>query len=492
MLILPLLRTVSRGFRGDLPRLDDLDQIIAALRRRRERGLPVGLPRLNLGQPTGNGERARSSLQRFQTRRLQATIAYVYRYSPYYRALMDARHLTPADITGLVDLAKLPITQRQDLEANFESFLSQAPGVYPTMRARTGGTTGKPLWPYLTYREVQLGGSLAAIAGLLSGEMGPRQVVQMHFSLDTALEAHTLHIACQKTGTLLLNWGWLGTLRDHAESIFQERQVAGNKTRVSSLLIGPAHLWALTRQVESLGLDFRQAGLRSITTGGSLVSEDLKARVRDTWGVRLTEGYGMADVPTFMAGQCPRGDVLHALDLTTYLEVLDPASRQPVPPGRPGVLVLTSFYPYRECMPVLRYWTNDLVIMAPPGRCSCGSTGSTILDIVGRADQMLTVGTTNFYPQAVGDSLLAFPELALPPRFAVSSRESIDGVRVHVAAELASPLSAEEVERLRVRVVDGLVFGRFWQVTLGAVHLDLELCPPGSIARPFPYKARGL
>jgi phenylacetate-coenzyme A ligase PaaK-like adenylate-forming protein len=281
-------------------------------------------------------------------------------------------------------------------------------------------------------------------------------------------------------------------LDDHLESIFRERHIPGKKPKVSSLMISPSHLWALTRRAEELGVDFRQSGLQRINTGGAMVSEDLKQRVMDTWGIPLIEGYGLTEVFTCAAGQCGRSDRLHFTDMTGYAEVLDPQTEEPVPPGEPGVLTITTFYPDRELMPLLRYWTADLVIMAPDRNCPCGLPTSQILDVVGRADHMVKVGLQAFYPQEIGDSLLTFAELVLPPRFTLRTEQREDALYAILDVELHASLSAADKEQLRQRIADGVVLSRYYQVRMGAVKLLVNLQPEGSIEHPFAYKHRHL
>jgi hypothetical protein len=53
-------------------------------------------------------------------------------------------------------------------------------------------------------------------------------------------------------------------------------------------------------------------------------------------------------------------------------EVVDPISRKPVDDGT-GVLLLTELYPYAQLQLLMRYWTDDLVELAPP--CPLGGFG---------------------------------------------------------------------------------------------------------------------
>jgi phenylacetate-CoA ligase len=491
VLFVSLLRVAARYWRGQRPHVEDMERIVRYMRRRRERGLSA-VPSSLVERMQGLGQSNPDRLVGLQTRKLRRTVEYVYRYVPFYREAMDAQGVKPADIRSLADVHKLPITRREQLAENPEAFISRYPGLVATTTAQTGGTTGKPLQIYLTTEELHYYAAGEALTGLMMGWLGPAEIFQTHFTVDEAIESIVLTRAAHKAGTLVLTFGTTGTLDDHVESIFRERHIPGKKPKVSWLMASPSHLWALTRRAEEMGVDFRDSGLQRITTGGAMVSEDLKQRVMETWGIPLIEGYGLTETLTCAAGQCGKSERMHFTDFTGYAEVLDPQTEEPVPPGQPGVLTITTFYPDRELMPLLRYWTDDLVVLSPDRTCACGLPTTQLLDIVGRADYMVKVGLQAFYPQEIGDSLLAFPELVMPPRFTLRTEQSEDAQYAVLDVELSASVSPEESEQLRQRIADGIVLSRYWQVKIGAVKLVVNLRPAGSLEHPFAYKHRHL
>jgi phenylacetate-CoA ligase len=423
-----------------------------------------------------------------QARQLRATVAYVYRYVPFYRQAMDALGVAPADVRSQDDVYKLPITRREQLCENTEAFISRYPGLVPTVPVYTGGTTGRPLEVYLTTEELRYYTASRALSYLRSGLLGPWGILQLHQSLDNSMEGLITSMGARLAGALVLTIGDKGTLDDHVESIFKERHIPGKRAKVTGLVTPPSHLWALTHHAQEMGVDFQESDLRWIITGGAAVSEDLKQRVSETWDVRLFETYGLREVVTNSAYQCPRSERLHFSDPGAYAEVLDPETEEPVPAGQPGVLALTTFYPYRELMPLLRYRTEDLVVLSPDPVCVCGTATTQILDIVGRADHVILVGENMFYAQAIGDSLLPFRQLVLPPRFTLRTEQREAAQCVVLDVEVANTLSPRERHQLCQRIKDDVVISRHWEVRCGSVQLEVNLCPAGSIETPFPYK----
>jgi phenylacetate-CoA ligase len=492
MVLWPILRSVRRYSRGERPRVEDLNAIVRYLRRRRERGLPVlsleklgRLPAWSRGDPV-------QKLEALQTRKPKATVAYAYRYVPFYRQAMDSLGVKAGDIRSLADIHKLPVTRREHLSEDTEAFISQYPGLVATTVSWTGGTTGKRIQAYLTSDEFEFYTASEALGALLTGIFGPADILQIHFTMDRAIEAKVLTSAARKAGALVLTYGTEGTLDDHLESILTDWQIPGKKPKVSFLGAAPSHLWALTRRAEEKGYDFRDSGLERIVTGGAMVGEDLKRRVKETWGDVLSEGYGLGEVLPCALTQCGESDRLHFPDTTGYAEVLDATTEEPVLPGEPGILTITTFYPDREYMPLLRYWTEDVVAASPDRTCVCGLAATQILDVIGRADHMVKVGSRSFYPQEIGDALLAFDDVVLPPRFTLRTEQREDAQYVFLDVEHRASLPHEGVEELCKRISDRILLSQFWLVKVGVAKLVVNLHPAGSLQHPFAYRHRHL
>ena len=91
-----------------------------------------------------------------------------------------------------------------------------------------------------------------------------------------------------------------------------------------------------------------------------MLSRALTAAASETLGARVNDTFGMTEVLPVSGRVCERGHLHHDLNVG-YVEVLDVETAQPATPGKIGTAVVTPYYPYRECMPVFRYDTRDLV-----------------------------------------------------------------------------------------------------------------------------------
>ena len=486
MPLFAIARSLGYAACGRRPHQRDLDAIARRLRCRLERGRPIR---------AFNGIRvpaalARRQMRALQLRKLRRTIAYLLQHVPYYRRILNNAGVRAEDIRSLDDLNRLPITRRTDFESAANEFVSRAPGLKPSIRLHTSGTCGVPLEILLTESEFDYYVSLQAIAGMATGFLGPSRISQVHLPLDISIGGRIYTAAAEMAGGLVLNSGMSGTLDEHLQSLLQRRDSPGRPSQVTDLYAAPGYLWALTTRAAELGVTGSQTGLRRIFTAGAMVGDELKQRVQSVWGVTLREGYSMMETLSTGAFECDYGK-LHFVDASGVIEILDPETCAPVAPGQTGVAVITTFYPDRELMPVLRYWSNDLMRAAAPSDCPCGNGSTQIADILGRTDHMVIVGGRNFYPQSVGDALTGFRELVQPPRFALRCEHRQDAEYALLDVECARLGGADEVH-LKERICRAVPFdGRDPNQFAGIVRCKVNLVPRGAIERPFPYKLQG-
>jgi phenylacetate-CoA ligase len=141
-----------------------------------------------------------------------------------------------------------------------------------------------------------------------------------------------------------------------------------------------------------------------------------------------------------VAFECEGKCGMHLWEDNYVLEIINPATGEPVQDGQTGELVLTSIN--REAMPLLRYRTRDLTSIIP-GSCACGRTHRRIHRITGRADDMLIVRGVNIFPQQIERVLMAMPQIG---RNYVIQLEGLDDMTVKV--ELAPAAFDGEVGHL--------------------------------------------
>jgi len=482
MAALPWVRSVYRAGRGLRPHSRDLDHVVETLRARLLRGAPLRDParwRIAGKVPPAFALRR---LRGLQLRKLRRTLRHVRQFVPHYRET-----LPDVELHDLDDLRRLPVTRREDLERAPEAFLSRAPGLTPSVPMSTSGTRGRPIPLWLTHDELDYYASVQAIAGMLGGFLGPHRIAQVSVPLGNSITARLFAEAAQRTGAVTLLPELRGTLDEHLDSILQERDLPGKSRRVTNLLCSPAFLWALTARAEATGRDLSQAALDDVFCFGAKAGDVLRERVERVWGVKMKQGYSLTETLSTGAIECELGR-LHFLDGSGVLEVVDPETLEPVPPGGTGLGLITTLYPDRELQPLIRYETNDLIRTSTETTCGCGRPSTLLDEIVGRVDDVFVFGALNMHPQTVGEELVAHPELVQPPRYRVDLERHDAHEACVVSVEVARPLSEERRLDLDRALRHALAITRTQHATVGAIRTEFRFLPAGSLEAPYAFR----
>ena len=156
----------------------------------------------------------------------------------------------------------------------------------------------------------------------------------------------------------------------------------------------PSYLAQLVTAARRRGLGPHDFSLRRIDVAGELLSPAVAAAAHDTLGARPSDTFAMTEVLPVSGRTCDQGH-LH-VDLNMGLvEVIALDGSEPAAPGELGTMVVTPFFPYRECMPVFRYDTRDVVRQLPDEPLTCNLAGipalSPILGKAGRSSPPITV-----------------------------------------------------------------------------------------------------
>ena len=119
----------------------------------------------------------------------------------------------------------------------------------------------------------------------------------------------------------------------------------------------------------------------------------------------------MSEVLSNLASQCERTHDLdfHGAD-ALFAEIIDAAGNPlPLREGSTGELVCTHLA--KECQPLIRYRTRDLITITGTGPCACGRT-SLRLQVRGRTEDTFNMRGVNVFPTAVQHGVLSRPDLS--------------------------------------------------------------------------------
>jgi phenylacetate-coenzyme A ligase PaaK-like adenylate-forming protein len=390
----------------------------------------------------------------FQEQALRRTVRRLARRSPYYRELLAAHGLDPAALT-LDALASIPVTTKRDLVAAPERFI--ADGAEPVTSTRTTGTTGAPAEVWLSRYELELWPALAALSGLLRDEIRPSDHMQINISSRAVAAVHQSVTVCRLVGARCRPLGLVGA----------EEGLAELRTGPTLLSTYPSYLAELVKAAHRAGLgpdDFR---LRRIDCGGEILSSTLARAARDTLGAPVNDTFAMTEVLPVSGRVCEQGHLHHDLNMG-LVEIVSLDGSGPAAPGELGTVVITPFYPYRECMPVLRYDTRDVVRRLPDAPLECSLAGIPACSrILGKADDPAAA-----VARELVEALEALPGTPWPARFAVRGQDG--GRWVEVSAATAGGVDAHRLgERLRAATGDQRLGATVVDAPVRRVRADL-------------------
>ncbi|HPE24168.1 phenylacetate--CoA ligase family protein [Albidovulum sp.] len=357
--------------------------------------------------------------------------AHVAANSAFYRRIWNGA--TPP--RRLEDLPELPFSDKADLRLSqpahppFGDYLA-APRDRVSRLHRTSGTTGQAMNLAMSARDCEIteivGGRAQALAGL-----GPGITVVHCLNYQMWMGGLTDHLTLERTGATVVPFG-VGSTELLVRTILE--------TGITAISCTPSYPAVLERVVSEKfpGIAPADLGLRLGLFGGEPGLDDpaLRQRFRDTWGMEpRNSNYGVSDVFCNFASQCDHDTALHfvAHDVL-HAELIDPDSGdvRPLRAGAEGELVLTHLA--RDCQPLVRFRTGDIIAIEATDTCGCGCAGFRFR-VIGRSDDMVVVRGLNMFPTMVAAVVTGFDELSGDYRIVLDTPPPYDALPVR--AELA-------------------------------------------------------
>ncbi|MDQ2716720.1 MAG: AMP-binding protein [Chloroflexota bacterium] len=373
----------------------------------------------------------------FQTHVLQRTARRLAQVSPYYKKLFASLHINLDKLT-LEDMPRIPVTMKRMLQEQQQAFISTQ--THPYIGTRTTGTTGQPVEIWLSKYEIQLWHALAALSGVLRNELNPQDVMQVNISSRATAAIQQNISICRLVGARALILGVIPP----AESL--NNLLAKNAEAPTLLSIYPSYLAQIVKEARRQGLGPRDFRLRRIDCGGEVLSDALMRATYETLGPALiTDNFGMTEVLPVSGRVCNQGHLHHDLNIG-YVEVIDLETGEPAAPGALGTVVITPYYPYRECMPVFRYDTRDIVrrLSDEPLTCDLAAVPGTSR-ILGKADHLLRLNDRIVTMRDLVEVYEALPSQPWPARFHAWAVD--DHIELTMPEEALIGITTEEVER---------------------------------------------
>lgn len=343
-----------------------------------------------------------SKIKSFQEEKLKELLEYVAKNSPYYKRVLKQIGVRPQDINSLEDLVKIPVTTKEQLQANNDDFLC-VPKVQIIDYVTTSGTMGEPVTFALTDKDLERLAYNEALSFACAGVM-PHDILQLTTTMDRRFMAGLAYfLGARKLGAGIIRVG-AGIPELQWDTIL--------KFRPSYLIVVPSFLLKLIEYAKQQGIDLRSSGVKgAICIGESLRDQDfslntLGQKIKGEWDLQLYSTYASTEMSTAFT-ECPEQRGGHHHPELIIVEILDEKD-QPVAEGEVGELTITTLGV--EAMPLLRFKTGDMV-MAHTAPCRCGRNTLRLGPVMGRRKQMIKYKGTTLYPPAMDNVLNNFREV---------------------------------------------------------------------------------
>jgi phenylacetate-CoA ligase len=278
---------------------------------------------------------------------------------------------------------------------------------------------------------------------LVAGGVGKDDVVQIALAYNLSTGGFGVHYGAERIGASVIPTSTGNTRR-------QLKIMRDFKT--TALVATPGYAALLARTLHEQGSERSALSLRLALLGGEPLTDALRTEVQDRLGVLATDNYGLSEVMgPGVAGECQERNGLHINEDHFLVEVVDPKSLDPVPPGEAGELVITTLT--KEAFPVIRFRTRDITRLLP-GACPCGRTTRRMARVERRSDDVLVVRGVKVDPARVAELFVELDGRPTPHRMVVERERGTDNLVLLVAVEDSSgfdeiKMQQERVERLR-------------------------------------------
>ncbi len=336
---------------------------------------------------------SREEIVALQNERLVKQVQHVWDNVPYYRAKMEEKGLTPADIKSIDDLHKLPFLSKADLRDAYPYGLMGVPKSECVRIQSTSGTTGRRVVAFYTQHDIDLWEDCCARAIVAAG--GTKDdVCQVCYGYGLFTGGPGLNGGSHKVGCLTLPMSSGNT----------ERQLQFMTDLEATILCcTPSYAAYLAESIHEAGLRDK-IKLKAGIFGAEAWSEEMRHEIEKNLGIKAYDIYGLTETSgPGVAFECSEQTGMHINEDHFIAEIIDPVTEEVLPEGSKGELVFTSID--KEAFPLLRYRTRDICVLSRK-KCSCGRTHVKMSKPMGRSDDVLIVKGVNVFPSQIETVLI--------------------------------------------------------------------------------------
>lgn len=375
--------------------------------------------------------------------RIRDLVAYAYDRAPAIRQQLDDAAVSPSDIQGAADLARIPVLSKDALveihqkNPPFGGFLTVDPATLPRIYISPG-----PIFdPQPPAQDTDLALEPFRAVGFGAG--------------DRVLNTFMYHLT---PAGLLLDEG----LRAVGATVIPSGP--GNTDlqimMISALGINgfvgqPSFLMQLLDKMEGMGITPENNTLKKALFSAEPYLPSQQARFEGQYGMQTTSAYGTADLG--FIGYSLSGTAGFRVMPSLYIQIVDPQTGQDVEAGNSGEIVVTTF---NEAYPLVRFGTGDLGALSP----TLVNGQQHLMGLFGRSGDAIKVRGMFLHPNQLRAAAMAFPMISALQAIITRSDDHKDVVTLRVELHentqlegLAEKLQGLAQQAVRLRI-DEVVF----------------------------------
>ena len=407
---------------------------------------------------------SREKIRVIQSEKLVQQVKHVYDNVAYYRAKMEEKGITPADIKSVDDLHKLPFLSKADLREAYPYGLLGVPLSECVRIQSTSGTTGKRVVAFYTQGDIDLWEECCARAITAAG--GTKDsVCQVSYGYGLFTGGPGLNGGSHKVGCLTVPTSSGNT----------DRQIMFIMDLQATILCcTPSYAAFLGERMKEMGYGPDDIPLKAGIFGAEAWSEEMRHDIEKTLGIKAYDIYGLTELSgPGVSFECSAQGGMHINEDHFIAEIIDPDTGEVLPDGSEGELVFTAID--KKAFPMMRYRTRDICSLNRE-KCSCGRTHVRMMKPKGRSDDMLIIRGVNVFPSQI-ETVLLNHGYAANYQIIVDRKNNTDSLDVQV--EMTPEMFTDNVggiEEKQKELSDGL------KSMLG-IKAKVSLVAPKSIAR---------
>jgi phenylacetate-CoA ligase len=376
---------------------------------------------------------------------LRNAVKHAYENAPATRRKMDEAGVKPSEVNDITDLARIPVTRKADLKAIQKAELPFGGlAAAPPRAMRRIYVSPGPTYDPEGREESHWRWEKAFVAA----GFRPGDIVQNTFMYHFSPAGLMFDEALIRIGCTVIPAG-VGNTEMQAQ-VMRDLCVTG--------YVGtPSFLMTVLEKGKEMGITPGNGlRLQVALVAAEMLPETLRRTFQEEFGIQVRQAYGTADAGS-LGYECHEAKGMHIPD-EILLELVDPATGEPVGPGKIGEVVVTL---PNATYPLVRFGTGDLSLFTNEP-CPCGRSSSRLVRIVGRIDQVTKVKGMFVHPEQVQQIENKVPEVEslqlVITRVGHEDQMTIQAALKSTAShsdELGTRISevAREITRLRGEVV---------------------------------------